>query len=209
MTTRPPQPSQRQPQSQRPLSGSGMLQKQAQQRSLLQQHQLLSSARTKENFIDLTSDATETSPLRPNAPRLAASMLKTEAFAGQRDGTTGQGLSSQPGTPGSGVLLPLPPRGKPRFLFKHRDTRPDVSKQVPAFSSNPGSLQKDLMPTPLPMPARPGRNMPSHARRQMPDAGSTAKKDTRPKPYVLEVPSCAPYYPPNGKNSTLFSNNAS
>lgn len=172
-----------------------MLQRQAQQRSLLQQNQLSSPARTNENFVDLTSDGPEPPPLRQNPPKLGESMQRAE------DIITGYGSSPQSGILNPGVLLSLPPRGKPRFLFKPHGVRPDASSQVPGFPSNVGSPQREAVRLPVPMPTRPGRNILPHARKQAPDVGTAPKKDTRPKPYVMEVPPSAPRYPPNGKIS--------
>ncbi|KFY50484.1 hypothetical protein V496_09327 [Pseudogymnoascus sp. VKM F-4515 (FW-2607)] len=71
------------------------------------------------------------------------------------------------------------------------DAQADAPKLV-------GSPQKSSAYLPLPMPARPGRSGVSHVRKKTHDGGNSPKKETRPKPYVLEAPSDAPSYPPNG-----------
>jgi mediator of RNA polymerase II transcription subunit 12 len=51
---------------------------------------------------------------------------------------------------------------------------------------------------PMPLPARPGQHAPPAVDKARTTLGSSAKKDARPKPYILEVPAAAPHYSPNG-----------
>jgi mediator of RNA polymerase II transcription subunit 12 len=51
---------------------------------------------------------------------------------------------------------------------------------------------------PMPLPVRPGPHAPPVHDRMRIAAGNSAKKDARPKPYTLEVPTAAPHYSPSG-----------
>ncbi|KFY43025.1 hypothetical protein V494_02131, partial [Pseudogymnoascus sp. VKM F-4513 (FW-928)] len=188
MSTRPPQPGPRPPQ--RSLSGTGMLQRQAQQRSHLQQSQQPSPGRTSEIVGDaITDGAAERASPRQEPSKPGGSMVRVEGLTAQKQNIVSMESPSQAGTPGA--AMPLPQRRRPRFPFRRYDAQSDAPKQA-------GSPQKSSAHLPLPMPARPGRSGVSHIRKQAPDVGNSPKKETRPKPYVLEAPSDAPSYPSNG-----------
>lgn len=193
-TTRPPQPGPRPPQ--RSLSGTGMLQRQAQQRSHLQQSQQPSPGRmTSDSVVEAIADGVETAPPRLEPSKPGGSMVRVEGLTAQKQNITSVESPSQTGA--QGAVMPLPQRARPRFPFRRHDAQADAPKQV-------GSPQKSSAHLPLPMPARPGRSGVSHVRKQAHDGGNSPKKETRPKPYVMEAPPDAPNYPANGMNSVLF-----
>lgn len=128
--------------------------------------------------------------LEPSKP--GGSMVRVEGLPAQKQNIISMESPSQSGA--QGAVLPLPQRRRPRFPFRRHDAQADTPKQV-------GSPQKSSAHLPLPMPARPGRSGVSHVRKQAHDAGNSPKKESRPKPYVLEAPSDAPSYPSNGMNS--------
>ncbi|OBT49357.1 hypothetical protein VE00_00312 [Pseudogymnoascus sp. WSF 3629] len=187
MSTRPPQPGPRPPQ--RSLSGTGMLQRQAQQRSHLQQSQQPSPGRTSDSAVEAIADGAETAPPRLEPSKPGGSMVRVEGLPAQKQNIVSMESPSQAGTPGA--VMPLPKRARQRVPFRRHEAQSDAPKQV-------GSPQKSSVNLPLPMPARPGRSGVSHIRKQAHDAGNSPKKETRPKPYVLEAPPDAPSYPPNG-----------
>lgn len=191
--TRPPQAGPRPPQ--RSLSGTGMLQRQAQQRSHLQQSQQPSPGRASDSAGDTIADGAQTASPRLEPSKPGGSMVRVEGLTAQKQNIVSMESPSQAGTPGA--VLPLPQRARPRFPFRRHDAQADAPKLV-------GSPQKSSAYLPLPMPARPGRSGVSHVRKKTHDGGNSPKKETRPKPYVLEAPSDAPSYPPNGMNSALF-----
>lgn len=192
MSTRPPQPGQRP--LQRSLSGTSMLQRQAQQRSHLQLSQQPSPGRASDSVVDLTVESTEIAPPRQEPTKPGGSMVRAEGLTEQKQNISGLESQSQSGA--SSAVLPLPQRGRPRFPFKRHDARQDAPKQV-------GSPQKSSAHLPLPMPSRPGRSGIPRTRKSTHEGGSP-KKETRPKPYVLEAPTDAPSFPPNGMNTAFF-----
>ncbi|ELR03214.1 RNA polymerase II mediator complex subunit [Pseudogymnoascus destructans] len=187
MSTRPPQPGPRPPQHS--LGGTGMLQRQAQQRSHLQQSQQPSRGRTSDSVVEVIADGAETAPPRLEPSKPGGSMVRVEGLTAQKQNIVSMELPSQAGTPGA--VMPLPKRAGQRIPFRRHDAQSDAPKQV-------GSPHKSSANLPLPMPARPGRSGVSHIRRQAHDAGNSPKKESRPKPYVLEAPLDAPSYTSNG-----------
>jgi mediator of RNA polymerase II transcription subunit 12 len=74
---------------------------------------------------------------------------------------------------------------------------------VPNVSNlSPGGVQEGTQNEnpikPMPLPVRPGQHVAPAVEKSRAALGNSAKKDARPKPYVLEVPTAAPQYPPNG-----------
>lgn len=201
MTSRQAPPGQRPPPT-RALSGSSQLQRQAQQRSHLQNQ--LGSSSPRNNVVDLTGDSNCPGSTR-NAPAgRPSSALRLEAFREVKEKSAHRDAGSAPQTP----VVSLPQqwlRGKPRWMsdFQLGDVR--TTGQTSGFSSNAASPQKDAailsMPTAtsMPLPARPFRRQVRHDRKQLADAGALSKKDVTPKPFVMEVPADAPIARGNGK----------
>lgn len=195
MTSRPAQPGQR-PQPPRSLSGSGMLQRQAQQRSHLN-NQLGTPGSSRNNVVDLTSEPSTSTTSRPGTPSRVASGLRLETIAEVKNATPTHEAQQQ-------AILPWPvtpapwPRGKPKLMFSYQNPpQDDNTNQSPSFASSTASPQKDTIPIALPFPARPARRGPPARDRssELANAVPAQKRDKVPKPYVLEVPSLAPSCP--------------
>lgn len=74
-----------------------------------------------------------------------------------------------------------------------------VSNVTPRSSQVEGG-QEELFVKPLPLPVRPGQHalQASGKSRSPMTSAIPQKKEARPKPYILETPSIAPHYSPNG-----------
>jgi len=86
----------------------------------------------------------------------------------------------------------MPPRGRPQLHFDV----PSVSNLSPRTAQEVGN--NEVIIKPMPLPVRPGQHAPPHLDKMRVAPGNAAKKDARPKPYVLEVPTSAPHYSVNG-----------
>jgi mediator of RNA polymerase II transcription subunit 12 len=198
MTTRPPQPGPRPPQ--RTLSGSGMLQRQAQQQRFLQQQSQLSSPGWPiPNVVDLTGDGGDTLGPRQDMPRVATSGLRTEVAMDAKDALGSPAASPTASPAPKGLTAHTQPRGKPAFLVS-RETPFSATGGPSTFSGAPTLLEKASTQSKMPFPRRPPNFIPQHTRPKVSEPRGPLKKDTRPKPYVLEVPSIAPKYGANGKS---------
>ena len=198
MTSRPAQPGQR-PQPQRSLSGSGMLQRQAQQRSHLN-NLLGTPGSSRLNVVDLTNEPRSSTPSRPGAPSRVASGLRLETIAEVRDATPPAEVQQQ--STSSWPVAPPPwPRGKPKLMFSYQNptqSQDDTASPATSFADSVASPQKDTMPKPpLLFPPRPVRRAPPARDRssELANAVPAHKKDKVPRPYVLELPSVAPTCP--------------
>ncbi|RDW77406.1 hypothetical protein BP6252_05459 [Coleophoma cylindrospora] len=186
------------PAGQRSLSGNNVLQRpQQQHRSLSHQYPSASSTPRKSNeaFVDLTLENTELTQSRYGSAqsRIGGSRLKLEVTKDSND--AGPFESPRP-------ILDAPSNWKPPTTRSRG--RPTLHSDVPS-SMNPGAEQErevaalPIRPIPMPMPTRPGQQAPATvANKPKSTPGTSAKKDARPKPYTLEVPSAAPHYTPNG-----------
>lgn len=158
-------------------------------------HQFSSSSPTRQGFVDLAFDGD--GALSRHAPRLGTSRLRVEISKDSRASETVESPKLASGT--TPTWRPsFPPRGRPQLHFDV----PSVSNLSPRPAQEGGHNEVSIKPMPLPI--RPRHALPSSRKiRSVPN--NTAKKDARPKPYVLEVPVAAPHYPPNG---TLISQQA-
>lgn len=87
----------------------------------------------------------------------------------------------------------LPPRGRPLL---HSDV-PSVTNFTPRTPQDRGQNEPAIKP--MPLPVRPGQHAPpTTTERPRQGVPNSAKKDARPKPYSLEVPTAAPRYFPDG-----------
>jgi hypothetical protein len=113
----------------------------------------------------------------------------------------GGGASSLGASDGSATSLPKPAsRGRTGLRPKALSRLPSTSGRVhlsTAETNSPGvGVRVIRSQSPPPMPVRPGKQPPRQARKVVSrsDAQATiAKKDSRPKPYILEAPPCAPH----------------
>jgi len=179
MTTRlnlgrqPPQRSQ----------SANIIQRPPPSRTLSQQFPPVSPIRkSNESFGDLVFDG---------FPKNAGSRLKLEI---SQDPANSAFVESPKGTstPTPTWKPALPPRGRPQLHFDV----PSVSNPSPRPAQDGGNTEAPIKPIPLPI--RPGQHTPPLPEKSRAAPIHIAKKDVRPKPYVLEVPAAAPHYPQNG-----------
>lgn len=101
--------------------------------------------------------------------------------------------ASAAGSPNAAQAIVKQPRGKPTLHFDIDHVKAENTNS--ADSESPENVSTES----LPLPVRPGRRERPTVSKQRVQPTSTARKDARPKPYTLEVPTMAPQYPPNGK----------
>ncbi|KAI5464186.1 hypothetical protein BGZ63DRAFT_350150 [Mariannaea sp. PMI_226] len=151
-----------------------------QQRSVSQQQQPFipaSPIRKDSNFIDLTGDASDATPSRfTSTPRRGGSRLKLELSISNDPYPEHISITSSPRS--------LTPSRINHDAFETSSTSPANSKASQDFD-NP----------PLPMPKRrPRPTQPVTIPRVITATSAPIKKDSRPKPYTVEIPPLAPRY---------------
>lgn len=176
----------------RPSSTNTIPQRPPSHRTLSQQFPSGSAARRgsgNEGFVDLTLES-DAAGRYGTVPRMGSSRLRLEISESSNDSVASPKQNSDATTP---WRTSVPPRGRPQLHF-------DVPN-----SSNPGlgasqqeAAHNEVNIKAMPLPVRPGQHAPPTAEKARPALGSSAKKEGRPKPYSLEVPTLAPRYPPNG-----------
>ncbi|KAK3393195.1 hypothetical protein B0H63DRAFT_516392 [Podospora didyma] len=189
MTSRPPLGVQRPPQ--RKLSGPSLSQRPAaHQRVLSQQQQYLppSPIRKETSFNDYSpvdpSDGAQ-AQARFTLQRRGGSRLKLELSHDSADSITQAPISESPNTIESSKPF------TPSRIMPPTDSS-DMGDMSPHFSIRAQTVDIDA---PMPMPQRRQRFTVDTPRREPPaPVVSTAKKDVRPKPYTVEIPSAAPRY---------------
>lgn len=186
MTSRPPMAvPPRQPQ--RTLSGSGLSQSPTHQRNLSQQFLPQSPIRKTEAFNDQSTDVGDVAQGRFNTlPRRGGSRLKLELA---NDGIEHPGFSESPQNLDA---LSSNKAFTPSRIMSMNDAS-DAGDTTP-HTSRCHTTDDDTIP--LPMPPRRARFV-VPTKRPEPLTTNTnppPKKDTRPKPFVLETPSIAPRY---------------
>jgi mediator of RNA polymerase II transcription subunit 12 len=193
MTTRPNVG--RQP-PQRSLSSTNAIQRPAPHRSLSQQFPSSSpTRRAPENFVDLTFEGD--AALARHGPRIGTSRLRVEISTDSKTADIYE--SPKPSSASTPTWRPsLPPRGRPQLHFDV----PSVSHPSPRSAQDGAPTEAIIKP--MPLPVRPGKHALPVTEKSRAAATSLVKKDVRPKPYVLETPSAAPRYPPNGRLSRVF-----
>jgi mediator of RNA polymerase II transcription subunit 12 len=175
---------------QRSLSSTNAIQRPPPHRTLSQQFSSSSPTRRgNEGFADLTFDAD--AALGRHGPRIGTSRLRVEI---SKDSKALEMVESpRPISDVNPTWRPsLPPRGRPQLHFDV----PSVSNLSPR-PAHEGD-QNEVTIKPMPLPVRPGQHPPPSFEKSRSAPSNTAKKDARPKPYVLEVPAAAPHYSPNG-----------
>ncbi|KAI1824376.1 transcription mediator subunit Med12 [Xylaria intraflava] len=189
MTSRPPLAiSQRQPQ--RTLSTSGLSQRPATQRSLTQQYLPQSPIRRPDSFSESGVDGPDGAQSRYGmTPRRGGSKLKLELA---NDGIAHAGFVESPQNPDP---LSANKVFTPSRVMSMTDA-PDLGDMSPQTSR---CQTVDGESAPLPMPPRRGRFVAPTKRFQPPPTNAPPKKESRPKPFVLDVPPEAPRYPNMGK----------
>ncbi|PMD54318.1 RNA polymeras-like protein II mediator complex component Srb8 [Hyaloscypha bicolor E] len=174
---------------QRSLSSTNALQRPPPHRTLSQQFSSSSPTRRgNEGFVDLTFDE---SVLARHGPRVGTSRLRVEIS--KDSGPSEMVESPKPISDAAPTWRPsLPPRGRPQLHFDV----PSVSNLSPHPAQDGG--QNEVTIKPMPLPVRPGQHAPPSSEKSRAAPSNAAKKDARPKPYILEVPTAAPHYSPNG-----------
>ncbi|KAF3001080.1 RNA polymerase II mediator complex subunit [Neopestalotiopsis sp. 37M] len=184
MTSRPPLAvQQRQPQ--RSISGSGLSQRPAHQRSLSQQYLPPSPIRKSESFGDAAAD------VNAYGARRGGSKLKLEL---SNDGITHAGFSESPQN--------LDPLSANKAFTPSRIMPLGDASPLGDFSAPQSQCQTaDNDSIPLPMPPRRARFVApaSNAEKLPAPPPPPVKKDAKPKPFVLETPPDAPRYSNMGK----------
>ncbi|KAL7621110.1 RNA polymerase II mediator complex subunit [Parahypoxylon ruwenzoriense] len=179
---------QRQPQ--RTLSGSGLSQSPVHHRTISQQYLPPSPVRKSESFSEQSSDAGDVVQGRYNTiPRRGGSRLKLELA---NDGIEHAGFSE---SPQNLDLFSANKAFTPSRVMSMNDAS-DAGDMTPR-TSRCHTVDEDL--TPLPMPPRRARFVVPTKRPELSTLSTPLKKDTRPKPFVIETPSIAPRYPNMGK----------
>ncbi|CAJ2504356.1 Uu.00g117500.m01.CDS01 [Anthostomella pinea] len=190
MTSRPPLAvSQRQPQ--RTLSSSGLSQRPAPQRSLSQQYLPPSPIRRSESYNDQGPDAGDVAQNRYGTiPRRGGSRLKLELV---NDGIVHAGFSESPQNldPMSANMVFTPSR-----VMSSMNEASELGDMSP-HTSRCQTVDGDSAP--LPMPPRRAQFVVPAKRPPTSTMSAPAKKDFRPKPFVLEPPADAPRYSNMGK----------
>lgn len=164
---------------QRSVSSSSLpVQRPLTQRSLSQHQQFMppSPVRKDSNFIDLTGEPSDGTPNRfTSTPRRGGSRLKLE-------------LSNDPYPEHISIT------SSPRSLTPSR-MNPDPFETTSTSSPAMSKASQDFDNPPMPMPRRrPRPSQPVTIPRITAPAPAHPKKDARPKPYVVEIPSLAPRY---------------
>jgi mediator of RNA polymerase II transcription subunit 12 len=178
----------------RSLSTTNVIQRPAPHRTLSQQYSSSSPTRRgNEGFVDLTFDGSD-GLMGRTIPR---SRLNLEIG---RDSSNEDIVESpKPTSDLTPTWRPsVPPRGRPQLHFDV----PSVSNPSPHAAHERG--QNEVSIKPMPLPVRPGQHAPLTADKARPAPANPGKKDARPKAYVLEVPTAAPHYPPNGMQASVI-----
>lgn len=142
-----------------------------------------------EAFVDLTLES-DPAGRYGTIPRMGSSRLRVEISESINDF-----VASPKQNPDSAAhwRSSHPPRGRPQLHFDV----PNVSNLSPRAAQDGASATETTI-KPMPLPSRPRQHAPPPAEKAQATPRNIAKKEARPKPYVLEVPTIAPQYPPNG-----------
>jgi mediator of RNA polymerase II transcription subunit 12 len=171
---------------QRSLSSTNALQRPPPHRTLSQQFSSSSPTRRSNEGLEFTFDGDAR-----HGPRVGTSRLRVEIS--KDSGTSEMVESPKPLSDAAPAWRPsLPPRGRPQLHFDV----PRVSNLSPRPAHEGGQIEATIKP--MPLPVRPGQHAPPSTEKSRSAPSNAAKKDARPKPYVLEVPAAAPHYSPNG-----------
>lgn len=171
-----------------------MIQRPTPHRSLSQQYPSSAPVRKPDNFVDLTLDGSEAG--RYGASRIAGSRLKLELSKDPKDSPT---LVESPRAT-EPAFKSEPSRGRPRLHFDGNHPQLQGAQDSSVLTSIRG-VENITGQTRMPMPRRPIQSAPPFVRGQRITTACSAKKEVRPKPYVLGVPPAAPHYLPDCRSS--------
>lgn len=148
------------------------------------------SRRNHDTYADVTFDGPDAVlPRYGLPPKMAGSRLKLETSRDSQSADIGETAKSS--------TLEVPP------IWRHPRGRPQLHFDVPSIS-NPGPRaaqdgdRPDGAINPMPLPIRPGHHPRPTVDRPRGEPANAQKKDSRPKPYTLEVPAAAARYSQNG-----------
>ncbi|TVY92571.1 Mediator of RNA polymerase II transcription subunit, partial [Lachnellula willkommii] len=142
-----------------------------------------------EGFVDLTLES-DAAGRYGTVPRMGSSRLRLEISESSNDSVASPKQNSDATTP---WRTSIPPRGRPQLHFDiPNPSNPGLGVSQQEAAHNEVNIKA------MPLPVRPGQHAPPTTEKARPALGNSAKKEGRPKPYVLEVPTLAPRYPPNG-----------
>ncbi|KAB5517300.1 hypothetical protein GE09DRAFT_1158331 [Coniochaeta sp. 2T2.1] len=203
MTSRPPLGvQQRQPQRSLSSSASGLNhQRPTHQRTLSQQHLPPSPIRKETTFADFGGGQQDTSDASSSQGRYAAqqrrgpggSRLKLELSHDPADTITQMAISESPNALESSKPF------TPSRMMPGMDGTSDLGDMSPHTSSRAPTTDGDAAPMPMP-PRRPRFALAvPRAVQPAPTTATIVKKDTRPKPYTVEIPAAAPRYKVHAK----------
>jgi mediator of RNA polymerase II transcription subunit 12, fungi type len=154
-------------------------------------------SRKSDNFVDLTLDGAETGRCGPS--RLVGSRFKVELSKDSKD------VPALIESPRMAETMPKsePARGRPKLHFD--GYRPELhGAEDTSVLSSIRKVENVTGQDSMPLPRRPVQSAPPFARGQRATPANGAKREVRPKPYVLGVPSAAPHYLPNGMYPKLI-----
>jgi mediator of RNA polymerase II transcription subunit 12 len=136
---------------------------------------------------------------RYGSSRIGGSRLKLELSKDLKDSPT---LVESPRT---AEVMPKsePARGRPRLHFDEYRPQQQGAGDTSVLSSI-RKVENVTGQNSMPLPRRPVQSAPPFARGQRVTTANGAKKEVRPKPYVLGVPPAAPHYLPNGESPQLI-----
>lgn len=156
------------------------------------------SRRNHDTYADVTFDGPDAVlPRYGLPPKMAGSRLKLETSRDSQSADIGETAKSS--------TLEVPP------IWRHPRGRPQLHFDVPSIS-NPGPRaaqdgdRPDGAINPMPLPIRPGHHPRPTVDRPRGEPTNAQKKDSRPKPYTLEVPAAAARYSQNGMCATYLLN---
>jgi mediator of RNA polymerase II transcription subunit 12, fungi type len=146
--------------------------------------------------VDLTLEGAETG--RYGTSRIGGSRLKLELSKDSKDAPN---LVESPRTV-EVVSKSEPARGRPKLHFD--GYRPQLQGANDSSVLSIRKVENVTGQNSMPLPRRPIQSAPPFARGQRVPPANGAKKEVRPKPYVLGVPPAAPHYLPNGESPQVI-----
>lgn len=191
MTSRPYAGGGTQRQAQRSVSGTGTVTRPTPQRAYSHQHQPSSSGKKQDKHIDLALEGSLVANDLHGTGSDASPRLKFESSAPSR--TLASNLA-EPARRKSSTFRE--PRGQPSLRLGNT-SGPQKSEKLRPRSPAEGDNALSRA-SPMPLPARPTTHRTAAVPKERIIIGSAPNKDTRPKPYVPEIPLATPRYPSNG-----------
>jgi mediator of RNA polymerase II transcription subunit 12, fungi type len=169
-----------------------MIQRPTPHRTLSQQYPSSAAVRKPDNFVDLTLEGAEAG--RYGSSRIGGSRLKLEFSKDPKEAPT---FVESPRTTDA-VPKMKSARGRPRLHFDGDHPQLQGVDDTSIVSSI-RKVENATGQNSMPLPRRPFQSTLPLAPGPRATPANSAKKEVRPKPYVLGVPPTAPHYLPNGE----------